>query len=62
MKAKATSSKIAIDLKFLKSTEGCGPGPTEKEIEHILKLQKQVRTEARRKGCSHGARRVANDF
>ena len=36
--------EIEADLKFLESTgKGAPPGPTEAEIEEIVKLQKEVR-------------------
>jgi Arc/MetJ-type ribon-helix-helix transcriptional regulator len=38
--------EIEADLKLLEaSSKGAAPGPSETEIEHILKLQKKVRKE-----------------
>lgn len=40
--------EIAADVKFLEdSIKGAPPGPSEAEIEEILKIQKQVRKEHR---------------
>ena len=43
--------EIEADLKFLDSTRaGAEPGPTEREIEEVLALQKRVRKELHARG------------
>ncbi len=37
--------QAAADLRFLRSTEGAGPGPSAKIIKRALKIQEQTRTE-----------------
>lgn len=44
-------SEIERDLDFLNSTsKGAPAGPSEKEIEHIIKVQRRVRSKLRREG------------